>query len=210
MYPVHIKIETAVFFFESFNRKKKEEAEKIEIEKEGPPVEIPPKKEQKSIIDVLTDEFCFFQLPANLPMEGCYQETPKTEDPDYDLYNKDILSAFLEKKFDATGFFLEREFKLFEKKAENIKAPPKKNSTDITFTDAELTHDTISIGKLCKLKDGSLKLRIGENYFDLIDGVQDNFYKDLFAIDYDKKAALNLLPIEKKFIIKPDLEGYLV
>lgn len=72
-----------------------------------------------------------------------------------------------------------------------------------------MAHETISLGKLCRFKDGSMKLKIGDNYFDLIEGVQDNFYKELFAIDFNKKMALNLMPVSKKFIIKPDLEQYL-
>ena len=59
------------------------------------------------------------------------------------------------------------------------------------------------------MKDGSLKMKIGENLFDVTDGVQDNFYKELFSMDFDGRNASNLFPVEKKFIVKPDIDSFL-
>jgi len=169
---------------------------------------------EKEITDALLNEFCFFQMPANLPLEGCYEMTPKTENPDMEINSNDLLSSFLNNKFDSTGFYLERDFKFLQGKPkdkmveENL---PHKGKEAGGFKDkAQLdkTHDTYHIGKLCRMKNGELKLRIGNNFFDLTQGVQDSFYKELYAIDYSEQVAMSLFPIEKKFIIKPDMESF--
>lgn len=159
---------------------------------------------EKEITEALLNEFCFFQLPANLPLEGCYEMTPKTENPDMELNSNDLLSSFLDNKFDSTGFHLERDFKLLQGKSKDKmveeKNPPKGKDNKL--------HDTYHIGKLCRMKNGELKMKIGNNLFDLTQGVQDSFYKELYAVDYSEQAAMSLFPIEKKFIIKPDMESF--
>lgn len=52
-------------------------------------------------------------------------------------------------------------------------------------------------------------MRIGDSVFDVTDGVQDNFYKELFSFDFRGKIAQNLFPVEKKFIVKPDIASYI-
>lgn len=119
------------------------------------------------------------------------------------------MTSLLEKKFDSTGFFLERDFDLVTDKQVLAKQQGEKNGKMEKDGKASF-YDTIALGKLCRMKDGSLKMKIGENFFDLIDGVQNNFYKELFSIDFEKQTAMNLFPIEKKFIIKPDIESFLL
>lgn len=149
----------------------------------------------------MENQFCFFQLPTNLPLEGLYKESTKRDDPDFQLETDDIFKILTEKRFDSTGFFLERDFKTPFVKETNIKDDKTK------ISDKELNFDLYKLGKLCKMKDGSLKLRIGDNFFDVISGVQDNFYKEVISINTQKKMAYNLFPVEKKIIIKPDLNS---
>lgn len=68
--------------------------------------------------------------------------------------------------------------------------------------------DTYQVGKLCKMKNGEIKLRIGNNYFDVTQGVQDSFYKELFVVDYTDKFAMSLFPVEKKIVIKPNITSF--
>jgi len=159
---------------------------------------------EKEITETLLNEFCFFQMPANLPLEGCYEMTPKTENSDMEINSNDLLSSFLDHKFDSTGFHLERDFKFLQNKSKDKmveeKNPPKGK--------VDKGYDTYKIGKLCRMKNGELKMKIGNNFFDLTQGVQDSFYKELYAVDYSEQVAMSLFPIEKKFIIKPDMESF--
>lgn len=169
---------------------------------------------EKEITNALLNEFCFFQMPANLPLEGCYEMTPKTENADIEINSNDLLSSYLNNKFDSTGFYLERDFRFLQGKSKDKMTeenPPQKGKEAGGFKDKpqqEKSHDTYHIGKLCRMKNGDLKLRIGNNFFDLTQGVQDSFYKELYAIDYSDQVAMSLFPIEKKFIIKPDMESF--
>jgi len=144
-----------------------------------------------------------------LPLEGCAELTPKTENPDFEINTDDLLLSFLSNKFDSTGFFLERDFKLLKEKSQNKMAEekdPKKGLKDKIPQDQN--YDTYKIGKLCRMKNGGVKLRIGNNFFDVTQGVQDSFYKELFMIDYTDKTAMSLFPIEKKFVVKPNMESF--
>jgi len=148
-------------------------------------------------------------LPANLPLEGCHALTPKTEDIDFEINTDDLLLSFLSNKFDSTGFYLEREFKLLKEKSQNKMAEEKepiKGTKDKTLQDK--LYDTYKIGKLCRMKNGEIKLKIGNNFFDVTQGVPDSFYKELFVIDYTDKHAMSLFPVEKKFVVKPNMESF--
>jgi len=167
---------------------------------------------ESEMIDTLTNEFCFFQLPANLPLEGCHELTPKHENPDMEINTEDLLSSFLSKKFDSTGFYLEREFKLMKGQTKDKmveETNPQKGRENIgSKIPQEKMYDTYKLGKLCRMKNGEIKMRIGNNFFDVAQGVQDSFYKELFVIDYTEKSAMSLFPIEKKFVIKPNMESF--
>ena len=161
------------------------------------------------MMDTLLNEFSFFQLPANLPLEGCYQLTPKTEDSDIEINTDNLLSSFLNNRFDSTGFYLERDFKcLIDKHKNKMDEEKGKESRDKDKIPQEKLHDTFHIGKLCRMKNGEIKMKIGNNFFDVTEGVQDSFYKELYAIDYQEKVAMSLFPIEKKFVIKPDMNSF--
>ena len=144
-------------------------------------------------IDSVTHDFALLQLPANLPLEGCYQQTPKFENTDINLKTNDLLSALLNNKFDSTGCYLEREFSTILDK--NIIKDKK---------DAGLV-----IGKLCKLRNGKIKMKIGENLFDINEGVQENFYKEIMAINSHDHEALSLMKLQNKLIVKPDISDIL-
>lgn len=150
----------------------------------------------------MKDQFCFFQLPTNLPLEGLCKESTKKDDPDFQFDTDDIFKILTEKRFDSTGFYLERDFKTpFLKetvvKDDKIKPGDKDN----------INFDTYKMGKLCIMKDGKLKMKIGENLFDVLSGMEDYFYKEIMAINPQKKMAHSLFPLEKKIIIKPDMNS---
>lgn len=178
--------------------------------------EIPKVKEaqEKPILDTLSEEFCFFQLPANLPLEGCAELTPKTENPDIEINTEDLLSSFLNNRFDSTGFYLERDFKVLtesnkEKMVEEKAKVEKRGKESKDKASADKMYETYHIGKLCRMKNGEIKMKIGNNFFDVTEGVQDSFYKELFAVDHQEdKVAYSLFPIEKKFVIKPNMESF--
>jgi hypothetical protein len=161
---------------------------------------------QNKVLDDLKSQFCFFQLPINLPIKGCF--TPgRTEegDPDIELNPKDpnILKSFLSKKFDSTGFLLDKDAKLFEEGQAHTKETQKKKDIE-----DEALFETVKIGKMCVMKDGSIKMKIGQNFFDVMPGVQDHFYKEVISVDVNKKQAVNLTAVERKIIVKPDLNSF--
>lgn len=169
------------------------EASKPEVMEEEKSKEMEEQKEMIDFIKAITQDYALLQLPANLPLEGCYHPTPKTENIDIDLKNengpKDLLSVLLSTKFDSTGYYLEREFS---------------NITDDPLI-KERKETALSIGKLCKLRNGKFKIKIGENMFDINEGVPDHFLNEVTAINVNDHEALSLMKLNHKFVLKPDM-----
>jgi hypothetical protein len=65
------------------------------------------------------------------------------------------------------------------------------------------------IGKLYVLKSGKMKLRIGDNFFDVDQGLSCSFLQELHYVNLNSKEMFNLGEIDKRIVITPDLNDLL-
>jgi len=63
------------------------------------------------------------------------------------------------------------------------------------------------VGKLYVLKSGKLKLQIGENMFDVAQGMPYSFLQELHYLNLEQKEMFNLGDLEKRIVVTPDLES---
>eukprot|EP00331_Platyophrya_macrostoma_P006065 CAMPEP_0176427540 /NCGR_PEP_ID=MMETSP0127-20121128/12628_1 /TAXON_ID=938130 /ORGANISM="Platyophrya macrostoma, Strain WH" /LENGTH=336 /DNA_ID=CAMNT_0017809077 /DNA_START=43 /DNA_END=1049 /DNA_ORIENTATION=- len=165
------------------------------------PLEYPPRlfgqMEQEEVqadpIDFLRNDFAMIQFPQNLPLEGFYKLDPPHEHVEKDLTSDtNIFSSLINQRFDSTGYYLDRDFSKM-----NL-------GTAVPVGEKE----GIYLGKLIRYKSGKIKMRIGENTFDINPGIKGDFYQEILSVDKDRREASSLTKIQEKFVVKPDLEDF--
>jgi DNA-directed RNA polymerase III subunit RPC4 len=62
------------------------------------------------------------------------------------------------------------------------------------------------IGKMYVLKSGKVKLQIGDNMFDVAQGMPCSFLQELHYLNLTSKEIFNLGEIDKRIVVTPDLE----
>lgn len=63
------------------------------------------------------------------------------------------------------------------------------------------------IGKLCVMKSGKLKLRIGHQYFDVDNGTQGHFHQQIVSLSISDNQCHVLSDVKQKLIISPDVNS---
>jgi DNA-directed RNA polymerase III subunit RPC4 len=62
------------------------------------------------------------------------------------------------------------------------------------------------IGKMYVLKSGKVKLQIGDNMFEVAQGMPCSFLQELHYLNLNSKEIFNLGEIDKRIVVTPDLE----
>lgn len=145
-------------------------------------------------IDFLRNDFAMLQFPQNLPLEGFYKLDPVYENFDKDLTSDtNIFTSLINQRFDSTGYYLDRDFSKM-----NLGVP----GTVVNEKEG------VFLGKLIRYKSGKIKMKIGDNTFDINPGLKGEFYQEILAVDKDRREASSLTKIQEKFVVKPDLDDF--